>query len=429
MRKVAVVGLGYVGLPLALEFGRTALAPVIGFDVKQKRIDELNQGIDSTGELSPEEIKNSRLQYTTDPQALRGADFIIVAVPTPIDEAKVPDLKYVTSASKLVGQNLWRGSIVVFESTVYPGVTEDVCVPIIEKESGLRCGRDWKIAYSPERINPGDKEHSIDKITKVVSGMDEETLNTVAEVYGLVCKGGVHRATSVKVAEAAKVIENIQRDLNIALINELTIIFRKMGISVYDVLAAAGTKWNFHKYSPGLVGGHCIGVDPYYLTYKAEEIGYHPQVILAGRRVNDGMACYVTQQCIREILQMGKVKSTPRVAIFGLTFKENVSDQRNSKSADVIKEFKRYGFEVFAHDPFVTPEDAQKYFNATGFSSVENMPTVDAALFLLTHDTFYNISIPTLLSRITQPGLVFDLKGKMREKFTGLMGEGKYFSL
>ena len=311
--KIGIVGLGYVGLPLAAVFGRQV--DVIGFDIHAGKIKELIAGFDATGELTSEELNSTSIDYTTDPGSLKQADFIIVTVPTPIDGNNNPDLTPVEKATVAIGQNLKKGSIIVYESTVYPGVTEDICVPILERESGLTCGVDFKVGYSPERINPGDKVHTVDKIIKVVSGMDDETLETVAGVYELVITAGVHRASSIKVAEAAKVIENTQRDLNIALINELALIFNKLEIPTQDVLAAAGTKWNFLKFSPGLVGGHCIGVDPYYLTHKAEQIGYLPQVILAGRRINDGMGKYVAENTIKQMIKAGKVIKGSRVLI------------------------------------------------------------------------------------------------------------------
>ncbi|MFO7577399.1 MAG: nucleotide sugar dehydrogenase, partial [Pelovirga sp.] len=329
--KIALVGLGYVGLPLAAAFGRQA--QVIGLDISARKIAELHNGFDATGELSSADLASTCIDFTSDAARLSEASFIIVTVPTPIDGNKRPDLTPVISASRTIGRNLRPGSIVVFESTVYPGVTEEICVPLLEEESGLRCGVDFKVGYSPERINPGDKVHTVDKIIKVVSGQDAQTLDTIASVYELVVTAGVHRAPSIKVAEAAKVIENTQRDLNIALMNELALIFGRLGISTRDVLAAAGTKWNFLRFTPGLVGGHCIGVDPYYLTYKAEEIGYNPQVILAGRRINDGMAKHVAEMTVKNLIHADKAVKGARVLVLGLTFKENVPDIRNSKVA------------------------------------------------------------------------------------------------
>ncbi|RLB62898.1 MAG: nucleotide sugar dehydrogenase [Deltaproteobacteria bacterium] len=359
--RVAVVGLGYVGLPLAAAFGKQV--DVIGFEIHLEKVEQLKSGFDATGELTSEDLKNTMIQYTTDSGDLKAADFIIVTVLTPIDENNNPDLTPMEKASKTIGQNLKKGAIVVYESTVYPGVTEDICVPILEQESGLKCGIDFKVGYSPERINPGDKVHTVDKIIKVVSGMDEETLDTVAQVYELVITAGVHRASSIKVAEAAKVIENTQRDLNIALINELALIFNKLDIPTMDVLAAAGTKWNFLKFTPGLVGGHCIGVDPYYLTHKAEQIGYLPQVILAGRRINDGMGKYVAENTVKQMIRSGKVIKGSRVLILGLTFKEDVPDIRNTKVVDIVAELKDYGIEVLIHDPFANAEETRHEYS------------------------------------------------------------------
>ncbi|MDZ7586837.1 MAG: nucleotide sugar dehydrogenase, partial [Patescibacteria group bacterium] len=348
--NLAVVGLGYVGLPLAIEFAKTGVK-VIGFDINTKRITELNKGIDSSGEIENEEIQETNIDYTSEPQKLKKTNFIIMALPTPVNQANQPDLSLVENASRLVGQNLSKNATVIYESTVYPGVTEDICVPIIEKESGLKCGRDWFIGYSPERVNPGDKEHTISKIVKIVSGMDKKTLKKIAEVYGAICKDGVHLAPSIKIAEAAKVFENIQRDVNIALMNELSLICHRLNINTQDVLEAAGTKWNFLKFRPGLVGGHCVGVDPYYLAYKAEELGYHPQVILAGRRINNYMAEFVALETIEGLIEAGKAVRGAKVLIMGLTFKENIRDMRNSKITVVINKLKELGVKVIGFDP------------------------------------------------------------------------------
>ena len=359
-RKIAVVGLGYVGLPIAVHFGK--VRRVIGFDVNASRVDELKRGVDRNRDLPAEEFAGSDVEFTTDGGRLKDADFLIVTVPTPVDDANRPDLTPLAKASGSVGRHLKKGDIVVYESTVYPGATEEVCVPILEKESGLKCGVDFKVGYSPERINPGDHEHTFTKITKVVSGMDAETLEVVAAVYSSVVKAGVYKASSIKVAEAAKVIENTQRDLNISLVNELSVIFHRMGIDCNDVLAAAGTKWNFLKFQPGLVGGHCIGVDPYYLTHKAEQVGYIPQVILAGRRINDGMGRFVAREMTKELLKKGGVNfdgAKPVVTILGLTFKEDVSDIRNTKVIDIIAELRTFGFEVQVADPMAYPDEAQ----------------------------------------------------------------------
>lgn len=335
-RSIAVVGLGYVGLPIAVAFGK--IGPVIGFDVNKKKIDELSKGLDRTGEVSEKDLASTQVHYTSEPADLKKADFIIVAVPTPINEALQPDLTALQKASELIGRNLLPGSIVVYESTVYPGATEEVCLPILERTSGMKAGVDFKLGYSPERINPGDKEHTLEKIIKVVSAQDHESLDVVADTYALVVKAGIHRASSIKVAEAAKVIENTQRDLNIALMNELSLIFHRLGIDTKSVLEAAGTKWNFLKFSPGLVGGHCIGVDPYYLTSKAESVGYHPEVILAGRRINHGMGKFVAEHTMKLLSQSSRPANELRVGVLGLTFKENVPDLRNSRVPDIIRE-------------------------------------------------------------------------------------------
>ncbi len=361
---VAVVGLGYVGLPLAVAFGKAGKR-VLGFDVNSEKIAELGRHHDRTGEVTVEDLKKATITYTADASDLKSAPFIIVAVPTPITAARQPDLTLMQSASRLIGQNLAVGTTVVFESTVYPGVTEDVCVPIIEKESGRVCGKDWFIGYSPERINPGDKEHTIDKIVKVAAGMNPEHTEVVARMYEEVCKAGVHRAESIKVAEAAKVIENIQRDLNIALMNELAIIFNRLGIRTQDVLKAAGTKWNFHRYQPGLVGGHCIGVDPYYLMHCAEEMGVHPQVITAGRRINDDMPNYVVSQIVKALIQTGKPVQQSKALVLGVTFKENVPDIRNSKVFDVIRELEAYGLDLEAYDPHADRAEVAHEYNFT----------------------------------------------------------------
>src|SRR5690606_17766385 len=351
-RNIAGVGLGYVGLPIAAHLGTKGA--VTGFDLNAGRIEELKKGFDRNRDLEAKEFEDIQTRFTSDPADLGKADFLIVTVPTPVDGANRPDFTPLRKASATVGKNLSNGSIVVFESTVYPGATEEICVPILERESGLKCGADFKVGYSPERINPGDHEHTFTKITKVVAGMDAETLETIASVYASVVTAGVYKAASIKVAEAAKVIENTQRDVNIALVNELALIFQRAGIDTRDVLDAAGTKWNFLRFQPGLVGGHCIGVDPYYLTHKAEELGYIPQVILSGRRINDGMGAYVARELVRQVLADGKVRfdnGKPVVTVLGLTFKEDVPDLRNSKVVDVIAELKAHGFEVQVVDP------------------------------------------------------------------------------
>ncbi len=412
--RIAVVGLGYVGLPLAAAFGRRA--KVIGYDISEKKIAELRRGFDSTAEMSRDDLASTHIDYTLDPARLREARFIIVTVPTPIDEHRTPDLRPVISSSTTIGRNLAPGSIVVYESTVYPGVTEEICVPILEKESGLKCGRDFKVGYSPERINPGDKVHTVDKIVKVVAGQDAETLETVAAVYEMVVTAGVHRASSIKVAEAAKVIENTQRDLNIALMNELAIIFNKMEIPTRDVLEAAGTKWNFLKFFPGLVGGHCIGVDPYYLTYKAEEIGYNPQVILAGRRINDGMGKYVAEMTVKKMIQADKAVKGARVLILGLTFKENVPDIRNTKVVDILRELKEYEIETLVHDPLADPEDARHEYGLD-LVQLDAAGAVDAVVWAVSHNAFSDFT-PARLKQLccngNGKGVIMDVKSALR---------------
>ncbi len=359
--KIAVVGLGYVGLPLLVEFGKATYEPVIGFDVSRKRVESLSRGEDFNNDVPVVDLGRIKARYSDDPAILREANFLIVAVPTPLGAANQPDLSGMRAVCKTIGQQLQAGSVVVFESTVYPGVTEEICVPIIEETSGLLCGRDWKIGYSPERINPGDTEHTVDKIIKVVSGSDSPALEIISKVYGVVCRAGVHKAPSIQTAEAAKVIENIQRDLNIALMNELSIIFGKIGINTHDVLDAAGTKWNFHKYRPGLVGGHCIGVDPYYLTYRAQEFGYHPEVILAGRRINDSMSEHVADLMIKGLVEGGKVVQGSKVLVMGLAFKENIRDTRNSKIFQSIDKLQSYGVQVMGWDPHLTREEVEGF--------------------------------------------------------------------
>src|SRR5512134_1529487 len=358
MTTIAVVGLGYVGLPLAVEFGKKYAT--IGFDLSAEKVAAYKKHVDPTGEVSTDELRAaSQLRVTTDPQALREADFVVVAVPTPIDEAHQPDFRPLLGASESVGKNLKRGAIVVFESTVYPGATEEICVPVLERRSGLVWKRDFFVGYSPERINPGDREHTLTRITKVVSGDTPETLERLATLYGSVVRAGVYRASSIKVAEAAKVIENTQRDLNIALMNELSLIFHKIGIDTLEVLQAAGTKWNFLPFRPGLVGGHCIGVDPYYLTHKADKLGYHPQVILAGRRINDGMGKYVAEQTVKQMINAGLPVNGAHVIVLGLTFKENCPDLRNSRVIDVVAELASYGACVHVHDPVASNAEAR----------------------------------------------------------------------
>lgn len=420
--RIAIVGLGYVGLPLAVEFGK--IAHTIGFDLNKKRITDLKKHFDINGETSSDELKSAvLLKVTSEPKELKKAKFIIVAVPTPITKNKQPDLYCVTSASEIVGKNLSKGSIVVFESTVYPGVTEDVCVPIIEKSSGLKCGRDFKIGYSPERINPGDKEHNIKDVIKVVSGCDKETLEEVANVYSLVVEAGVFKAESIKCAEAAKVIENTQRDLNIALMNELSIIFHKMGIDTLSVLKAAGTKWNFIRMHPGLVGGHCIGVDPYYLTFKAEELGYHPEVILAGRRINDNMGKYIAEETVKLLVEAGKTVKGARVMVMGITFKENVSDIRNSRVIDIINELKEYGLHVIICDPLADKEAVQHEYGVV-LTKYSHSINADAVVIAVNHNVFKDeLTLDVLKNHLKNDGsrgVVIDVKGMFdKEMFKG----------
>lgn len=387
--KISLVGLGYVGMPIAVAFAKKA--EVIGFDISKEKVELYKKGIDPTKEVGDDVIKNTTVEFTADENKLKEAKFHIVAVPTPVNADHTPDLKPVESASRTVGRNLTKGSIVVFESTVYPGVTEEICIPILEKESGMKCGEDFKVGYSPERINPGDKVHRLETIVKVVSGMDEESLDVIAKVYELVVDAGVHRAESIKVAEAAKVIENSQRDINIAFMNELSIIFNKMGIDTKAVLKAAGTKWNFLNFSPGLVGGHCIGVDPYYLTYKAEQLGYHSQIILSGRRINDDMGKYVVENLIKNLIKADVPVKDSKVAILGFTFKENCPDTRNTRVIDIVNELREYGLTPMIADPEADAEEAKHEYGIV-FDSVEDIKGMDAIVVAVGHDQFMNFS-------------------------------------
>jgi UDP-N-acetyl-D-galactosamine dehydrogenase len=410
-RKIAVVGLGYVGLPIAVHFGKKQ--PVTGFDIHAPRIEELKKAFDRNRDLGPGDFEGSRVDFTADPSALRAADFIIVTVPTPVDGANRPDFTPVRKASATVGKNLSKGAIVVFESTVYPGATEEICVPILERESGLKCGADFKVGYSPERINPGDHEHTFTKITKVVAGMDAETLDIVAEVYASVVTAGVYKAASISVAEAAKVIENTQRDVNIALINELALIFQRAGIDTQDVLAAARTKWNFLPFQPGLVGGHCIGVDPYYLTHKAEELGYIPQVILSGRRINDGMGAYVAREVVKRILRAGCARfehGRPRITVLGLTFKEDVPDLRNSKVADILAELDAHGFEAQVADPMAYPDEALHEYGVT-LTPMDKLKPACGVIVAVAHEPFRKLGWAGVQSLLESGrGVVADIK-------------------
>lgn len=383
--KIAVVGLGYVGLPLAVHLA--AHFDVVGYDLKTDRIDELRTGHDRTLEVDDEGLKQAAIHYTSDSADLAACRLIIVAVPTPIDAYRIPDLTPLEGASVGVGKNLTPGTCVVFESTVFPGATEDVCVPLLEAESGLKMGKNFTVGYSPERINPGDKVHTVDSIMKIVSGSDPETAEFLCQVYGTVVKAGIHKASSIKVAEAAKVIENTQRDLNIALMNELSMIFDIMGIDTHEVLAAAGTKWNFLPFRPGLVGGHCIGVDPYYLTFKAESLGYHPEMILAGRRINDGMGKYIAERTVKLLIQEGKQVRDAKVAVMGVTFKEDVPDLRNTRVVDIIAELEDYGITVLSHDPLADPKEAHKYYGLD-LASDEDLKGVDAVVLAVIHEHY-----------------------------------------
>ncbi|MGH7181184.1 MAG: nucleotide sugar dehydrogenase [Nitrospiraceae bacterium] len=425
-RRVAVVGLGYVGLPIAVAFGKRG--KVIGFDINKTKIDELLRGFDRTGEVSAPDLKACQVEYTSEPTDLKAADFIIVAVPTPINEALQPDLKALRMSSELIGKHLSPGSIVVYESTVYPGVTEEICLPILEKFSGLKAGVDFKVGYSPERINPGDKEHTLEKIVKVVSAQDAESLEIVANTYGIIVKAGVHRASSIKVAEAAKVIENTQRDLNIALMNELALIFHRLGIDTKSVLDAAGTKWNFLKFFPGLVGGHCIGVDPYYLTAKAESVGYHPQVILAGRRINNGMGKFVAEQTMKQLSRLASPIKDLKVAVLGLTFKENVPDLRNSKVPEIIQELREYGVEVLVHDPIAEPEEAVAEYGIH-LQQWSDLKNVDGLVIAVAHRTYTEMDLRELLKplRNQQDGVLIDVKSLLDQ--TKLPKTLKYWRL
>lgn len=410
--KLAVIGLGYVGLPIALEFARKI--PVIGFDINAKRIDMMNKGVDPSNELRKEDFEGCDITFTHSLDILREARFFIVAVPTPVDDHNVPDLIPVQKASETIGKVIKKGDYVVYESTVYPGCTEEDCLPIIEKLSGLKAITDFKIGYSPERINPGDKQHTLAKIIKVVSGCDAESLEEIAKVYELVVLAGVHKASCIKVAEAAKIIENTQRDLNIALMNELSVIFDKMGINTYEVLEAAGTKWNFLKFQPGLVGGHCIGVDPYYLTYKAKELGYHSEVILAGRNINDNMGKYVAKKVIQHIIRNNGDVKLSKVLVKGATFKENVSDIRNSKVSDVVKALKEYYVNVEVEDPYADSDELEHEY---GFGLVKKLADdYDAVIITVPHKDFINLDDKYYSSITKAHGLVADLKGIYRNK-------------
>ena len=408
MKTVGVIGLGYVGLPLVVEFGKHFRT--IGFDISQDKVDACQRGIDPSRELTDEDVRSSlHAVYTSDPKMLGEADVIIVAVPTPVDNAHIPDFRPLVGASISVGRHMKRGATIVYESTVYPGATEEVCIPVLERESGLRWKSDFFVGYSPERINPGDKEHTLTKILKIVSGDTAETLDKVAKLYETIIQPGVHRASSIKTAEAAKVIENTQRDLNISLMNELAIIFDKLGIDTSEVLAAAGTKWNFLKFTPGLVGGHCIGVDPYYLTHKAEMLGYNPQVILAGRRINDGMGKFIAEQTIKRMIAGGSPVKGAKVNVLGLTFKENCGDLRNSKVIDIINELKTYGVEVFVTDPQAKSAEAVHEYGVA-LTPWNDLPRADAIVAAVSHKEFTVLTIDDIATKLVNGGAFIDVK-------------------
>ncbi len=416
--KIGVVGLGYVGLPLAVLLSRHF--DVIGFDINQDRVAELLSGHDHTGEVSDTDLQSAHITYTSDSTQIKDTKFIIVALPTPIDKNNVPDLRIVKKATEMIGKNLSDNSVVVYESTVYPGVTEEICLPILEKESGLSGGKDFKVGYSPERVNPGDKEHTIDKITKVVASMDEESAELLAQVYGTITN--TFKASSIKVAEAAKAIENTQRDLNIALMNELAILFKKMDISVYDVLEAAGTKWNFLPFKPGLVGGHCIGVDPYYLIYKAKEVGHNPEVISAGRSINDSMHKFIAHRIIKEMVKMGKDIKHSKFVILGVTFKENIPDVRNSKVVELYKELKSFGVNPVVYDPYASTEEMKREYDIN-LTKKEDLPQADTLIIAVAHDEFQNMSIDDLKDMMNHDNLlVVDIKNLYDKKEIEALG-------
>ncbi|GAQ94961.1 UDP-N-acetyl-D-galactosamine dehydrogenase [Thermodesulfovibrio aggregans] len=426
-KAICVVGLGYVGLPLALLLSKKF--NVIGFDINDRRIKELKKSIDTTGEFLTEELNNSSVQFTSDEKFIKKASLIIVAVPTPVDKIKNPDLSFVKSASHRVGRNLQRDSLVVYESTVWPGLTEEICVPILEKESGLKWKKDFNVGYSPERVNPGDKEHTIDKIVKVVAGDTEQTTDLIAKIYGAVIEAGVYRASNIKTAEAAKVIENIQRDLNIALMNELAIVFHKLGIDTKEVLEAASTKWNFLRFEPGLVGGHCIGVDPYYLTHKAQQVGYTPQVILAGRGINEYIPRFIAEETVKLMIKNDKKVNKGRILILGFTFKENISDVRNTKVYELYKELKEYNIDIHIYDPRANKEEVKAYYGIDLIDDIGRKKFYDALIIAVKHKEFIeNFTLPFLKSLCKEPLIVVDIKGILNKKEVEKQG-GIYWTL
>lgn len=409
-KRIAIVGLGYVGLPLCIAFGRV-FKGVLGFDINKKRIEELRSGKDFTLEVASKEIKKSFVEFTDNPESLKKAKIIIVAVPTPIDSHKMPDLIPLMKASEIVGSNMSKGTIVVYESTVYPGVTEEICGTILERCSGFKSGEDFRLGYSPERINPGDRLHTLESIVKVVAGQDEETTELLSQIYGKVVRAGVYKAKDIRTAEAAKVIENIQRDLNIALINELSIIFHKLGLDTKEVLEAAKTKWNFLPFEPGLVGGHCIGVDPYYLTFKAQEVGYHPEIILAGRRINDYMGKYIAEQTIKELIKSGVAIKDSKILIMGFTFKENVKDIRNTRVIDIYNELKDFGINVYIYDPIADPEEIYREYEIDVIERPSDFYPYDGIIIAVKHDLFKNFSIKKLRKMCRDDSIIVDVKG------------------
>lgn len=427
--KIALVGLGYVGMPIAVEFSKHV--DVIGFDINKAKVEAYKRGEDPTQEVGDEGIKTSKVDWTSDEKRLREAKFIIVAVPTPVNDDTTPDLTPVIGSSEIVGRNLTKGSIVVYESTVYPGVTEETCIPILEKESGLKCGVDFKVGYSPERINPGDKVHRLTTIKKIVSGMDEESLDEIAHVYEIVVKAGVHRASSIKVAEAAKVIENSQRDINIAFMNELSIIFNKMGIDTLEVLEAAGTKWNFLPFRPGLVGGHCIGIDPYYLTYRAEQFGYHSQIILSGRRINDDMGKYVAEQTVKQLIKADKSIKNAKVGCLGITFKEDCPDARNSKVNDILRELREYGINPIVCDPVADAPDAKKFYGVD-LVDLSKFKDLDCLIIAVMHKQFKELTNEQIQRMFKEKdnskNIIIDVKGARNKRELEALGY-KYWRL
>jgi len=412
--RIAVVGLGYVGLPVALAFARR-FPDTVGFDIDAIKVEELRRGHDRTGEQEGDALTATSLRFTSDAADLAGATFYVVAVPTPVDRDNRPDLTPVVKASETVGRALSKGAVVVYESTVYPGVTEEVCAPVLERESGLRAGIDFHLGYSPERINPGDHEHTLERIVKVVAGDDAITLDRVADAYGVIIDAGVHRAPSIKVAEAAKVIENTQRDINIALMNEIALIFDRIGIRTADVLAAAGTKWNFLHFSPGLVGGHCIGVDPYYLTTKAEQLGYHPEVILAGRRINDRMGEHIAARLVKLLIEADRPVKGARVGVLGLTFKENVADLRNSRVPDILRELEQFGIRALVHDPHAPASEALHEYDVN-LSPLEALTDLDALVLAVPHAAYLDRTVEDLVSRVRPGGVLIDVKAALPEE-------------